>query len=69
MKQTLLIHEGQWAAQVIYEEYDDGSEFAPIMKKEDALKMDRVRLALRRGDVTAAAKESKVFQMMPMAGE
>jgi hypothetical protein len=66
---TMLIEEGHYAARVEYREFDDGSGFGPFVEKEDAFKMDRVRLALRRGDVAAAAKEAKVFQLMPMAGE
>ncbi len=65
----MLIHEGRFAAEVSYEESDDGSTFGSTVRKEDAFKLDRVRLALRRGDVTAAAKDAKVFELMPLAGE
>ena len=57
-KSTKLIHIGDYAAEV---EID--------LIYEDVLKTDRVRLALRRGDISAAAKESKVFEMLPLAGE
>jgi hypothetical protein len=40
-----------------------------VVDKEDVFKTDRVRLALRRGDLDAAAKEAKVFEMMPLAGQ
>ena len=64
-----MIHEGRYAAEVTYEEVDDGSPFGPHVSKEDAFKFDRVRLALRKGDIATAAKDAKVFQLMPMAGE
>jgi hypothetical protein len=64
-----IIHEGRFAAEVSYHEINDGSPFGPTVNKEDAFKLDRVRLALRRGDVAAAAKDAKVFEMLPLAGE
>lgn len=65
----MLIHEGQFAAEVSYVETDDGSPFGPTVRKEDAFKLDRVRLALRRGDIADAAKKSEVFEMRPVAAE
>ena len=65
----MLIHEGRYAAEVAYDDVEDGSPFGSHVSKEDAFKFDRVRLALRRGDITAAAKEAKVFELMPLAGE
>lgn len=65
----MLIHEGRYAAEVTYEEFDDGSPYVPIVRKEDILKTDRVRLALRRGGVAAAAKEAKVYELRPLAEE
>jgi hypothetical protein len=64
-----MIHEGHYAAEVSYNETIDGSPFGPTVDKEDAFKLDRVRLALRRGDVAAAAKEAKIYELMPLAGE
>lgn len=67
--QKTLIHEGRFAAEVSYQETNVGSPFGPTVDKEDAYKLDRVRLALRRGDVAAAAKEAKVYEMLLLAGE
>jgi hypothetical protein len=64
-----MIHEGHFAAEVEIGIDDDGSPWGPTVLKEDVVKLDRVRLALRRGDVSAAAKEAKVFELMPLAGE
>lgn len=69
MTRTLFIHEGRFAAEVPYEEIDDGSPFGPHVRQEDTYRLDRVRLALQRGEVSAAAKEAKVFELLPLAGE
>lgn len=64
-----LIHEGRFAAEVDIHIDEDGSPWGPTVAEEDVLKTDRVRLALRRGDISAAAKEAKVFELLPLAGE
>ncbi len=66
---TQLIHEGRYAAEVEVRLVDSDTPWAPLVDKEDVFKTDRVRLALRRGDVKAAAKEAKVFELLPLAGE
>jgi hypothetical protein len=68
-KRTQLIHEGRYAAEIEIALIDDGTPWSPIVAKEDVFKTDRVRLALRRGDIKAAAKEAKVFELLPLAGE
>jgi len=35
----------------------------------DVQKLERVQLALRRGDIKAAAREAKVYKLMPLAGD
>jgi hypothetical protein len=68
-KQTQLIHEGRYAAEIEITLIDDGTPWSPLVAKEDVAKTDRVRLALRCGDIKAAAKEAKVFELLPVAGE
>ena len=63
-----FIHEGHCAAEVEVTYVNDNSPWSPIVEKEDVFKTDRVRLALRRGDVKAAAKKAKVFESMPFTG-
>ena len=64
---TELVHEGRYAAEVDVElEYDDES-WSPTMSIEDARKLERVRLALRRGDPSQAAKEARVFELTPVS--
>jgi hypothetical protein len=68
-KRTHLIHEGRYAAEVEISYDEQDSPWGPTVRKEDVLKTDRVRLALRRGDIKAAAKEAKVYELLPLAGE
>ena len=68
-KKSQFIHEGRYAAEIEVTYIDDNTPWSPIVDKEDVFKTDRVRLALRRGDVKAAAKEAKVFELLPLAGE
>ena len=62
-----VIREGQYCAEVEIRYEDDGSELSPVVVKEDELKADRVRLALRRGDLAAAKRESRVFELREVA--
>jgi hypothetical protein len=64
-----MIHEGRFAAEIDIRIEEDGSPWGPTVDKEDVFKSDRVRLALRRGDISAEAKEAKVFELLPLAGE
>jgi hypothetical protein len=65
-RRTELIHEGRYAAVVEIElEYDEES-WSPTMSLDDARKLERVRMGLRRGDVAAAAWEARVFELMPV---
>ena len=69
-KQTIKrIHEGKLVAEVAITLHYDGSEWDPTIDLPDIEKLERVRLALRSGDVTTAAKEAKIYEMMPLAGE
>ena len=65
---TQFIEEGQYAAEVEVEIINNDFPWSPIVAKEDVFKTDRVRLALRRGDVASAAREAKVFEISPLAG-
>lgn len=64
-----LVHEGDYLAEVEVATLDDESPWSPYLSHEDALKLDRVRLALRRGDIAAATKEATVFKMTLVAAE
>ena len=62
-----LVHEGRYAAEVDVElEYDDES-WSPTMAVEDARKLERIRLALRSGNLAEAAKHGRVFELTPVS--
>jgi hypothetical protein len=67
-KQTRLIHEGAYVAEVrIAIERADGP-WAPYVSPVEAMKIDEVRLALRKNDIEAAAKYGKVYRVSLVAG-
>ena len=68
-KTTKLIHEGRYAAEVEIELLEEDHEWAPYISMDDAKKLDEVRLALRRGDLKAAAALGCVFELKPVAAE
>ncbi len=65
-KQVKLVHEGEYAAQVEVELIDSPEGWGPYLSLEDARKLDDVRVALRNGDVAAAAKLAHVFRLTPI---
>jgi hypothetical protein len=65
-RQTKLVHEGEYAAKVEIELLDSGEGWSPYLSLEDALKLDEVREALRRGDLTTASKVARVFRLTPV---
>jgi hypothetical protein len=64
-----LIHEGRYAAEVSVELIEDDTGWSPYLSPNDALKLDAVRLALRRGDVAEAAKHGRVFELTPVTAK
>jgi hypothetical protein len=63
-----LIHQGRYAAEIPIELIEDDTGWSPYLSVEDATKLDAVRRALREGDVAAAAKYGRVFELVPLAG-
>jgi len=61
------VHEGKYVAEVDVELLEDETEWSPYLSVADAYKLDDVRDALRRGDIAAAAKLSRVFALQPVA--
>jgi hypothetical protein len=62
-----LIREGKYAAEVPVELIEDKTAWSPYLSLDDAKKLDAVRLALRAGDVAAAAKHGRVFELHPVS--
>jgi hypothetical protein len=66
-KITEHIHVGKYAANVEITHHYSGFGWEPTIDAEDVRKLERVRAALRAGDLSAAAKEAKVFELVPLA--
>lgn len=62
-----LLREGRYAAEVQVELVDDQGGWAPYLSVNDALKLDRVRLALRQGDLATAAQHGRIFELKPVS--
>lgn len=64
---TKLVHEGQHAAVVEIEWLESETGWSPYLSLQDAQKLDDVREALRRGDIKAAGRLARVYQLTPVA--
>ena len=62
-----IIHEGSYAAEIPVELIEDEGGWSPYLSVQDATKLDAVRKALRDGDIAAAAKYGRVFQLLPVS--
>ncbi len=69
-KSTKLIHEGKYTAEVPVR-IDRGryTAWSPYLSPDDVRKLDTVRLALQRGDISEAAKYGRVFELTPVAAK
>jgi hypothetical protein len=54
-------------AEVEVDLIESEANWAPYLSLEDAYKLDDVREALRRDDVAAAARLSRVYTLKPLA--
>jgi len=66
-KAVRFVHANEYAAEVIVETIPDDGAWGPYLSMEDALKLDRVRSALKRGDVAAASSEARVYRLTPVS--
>ena len=66
---TEYIHEGRLVAEVDVTLIETDSEWSPYYSIEDVRKMEAAREALRKGDVKAAARIGRVYEMTPVAAE
>jgi hypothetical protein len=63
---TKLVQEGNYVAEVEVELIETEEGWSPYLSVEDAYKLDDVRDALRRGDLHAASRLSRVFKLTPV---
>lgn len=61
------VHEGRYVAKVDVTLIETDSGWSPYLSLEDAEKLDAVRAALRNGDLKAASRLARVFEMTPVA--
>jgi hypothetical protein len=67
LKRTKIVREGNYVAEVDVELLEDETGWSPYLSMDDAYKLDDVREALRRGDITAASRSSRVFSLTPVS--
>jgi hypothetical protein len=61
------VHEGKYVAEVQIALIEDETEWSPYLSVEDAYKLDDVRDALRQGDLDAAARHGRIYELRPVA--
>ena len=66
-KRTKIVHEGKYIAEVDVGILEDETGWAPYLSLDDAYKLDDVREALRRGDIAAASRSSRVYSLTPVS--
>jgi hypothetical protein len=66
-KRTKIVHEGKYIAEVDVEILEDETGWSPYLSLDDAYKLDDVREALRRGDIAAASRSSRVYSLTPVS--
>jgi len=61
-----LVHEGQFVAEVDVELIDAEEGWAPYLSLADSNKLDKVRQALRQGDIKTASQLARVYSLTPV---
>ena len=66
-KRTKLLHEGDYIAEIEAELIDAGGGWGPYLSLQEVHKLDRLRVALRQGDIAGALKCALVYRLMPIS--
>ena len=66
-KKVKYVHEGRYVAEVEVDLLEDDTGWAPYLSVDDAYKLDDVRNAIRQGDLEAAAKYGRIYELRPVA--
>lgn len=66
---TKYVHEGKYVAEVEVALIEDNTQWSPYLSVNDAYKLDDVRDALREGDLDAAARYGRIYEMRPVASQ
>ncbi len=64
-----LVRGGRYVAEVEVEDIPNDGAWGPYLSLDDAMKLQRVELALKTGDLKAAVKEAQVYELRPIAAE
>ena len=65
-RHTKLLHEGDYVAEVEVELIDADAGWGPYLSLDDVHKLDRLRVALRQGDIVSALKCARVYRLTPI---
>ena len=68
-KTVEIVREGRYVAEVEVSLIETDSDWSPYFPLEDAEKLDKVRSALRDGDLKTASKLARIFELTPVAAE
>ena len=66
---TKYVHEGRYVAEVEVSLIEDDTQWSPYLNVDDAYKLDDVRDALRQGDLDAATRYGRIYEMRPVASQ
>ena len=66
---TEIVREGRYVAEVDVMLIETDGGWSPYLSLDDAEKLEAVSLALKRGDLAAAQKVGRVYEMVPVAAE
>lgn len=65
-KKIRFVHEGRYAAEVEVHLIEDEIGWSPYLSVDDATRLDEVRDALRQGDLEAAARYGRIYELQPV---
>jgi hypothetical protein len=65
-RKTHYVHEGKYVAALDVELIEDEQGWSPYLSVEDAYRIDDVRKALRQGDLHAASRHARLFELRPV---
>ncbi len=66
-RRTKYVHEGEYVAEVEVDLLEANEGWTPYLSLEDAYKLDDVREALRKGDISSASRLSRVYTLNPVS--
>ncbi len=65
--QTKLIRQGDYVAEIEVNLAYTDHDWSPYLSLQEAQKLDRLRLALQRGDLTTATNMARIYHLTPVA--